>query len=35
MRERRNMAAQKPQFKIKHGLERGEFARVAYANFSK
>ena len=28
-REKRNT----PHFKIKHGLERGEFMRVAYANF--
>ena len=33
-REKRNMAAFTPQFKIKHNLERGEFARVGYANFS-
>ena len=31
-REKRNMAALTPQFKIKHGLKQGEFVRVAYAN---
>ena len=29
------MAALTPQFKIKCNLDRGEFTRVVYANFSK
>ena len=29
------MAALTPHFEIKHGLEQGEMARVAYTNFSK
>ena len=30
-RKKRNMAALTPKFKIKCGLEQGEFVRVAYA----
>ena len=31
----RNMPGLTPQFKIKHGLEQGDFVRVAFANFFK
>ena len=33
--EKRNMATQTAQFKIKRGLKQEEWAKVAYANFSK